>query len=298
MATNQEMAHKFFYSDFNEYNYPAYKNCGYDRNVFISYATAIAKVVEDKHGETICLLSAVTYSNSTHKHINYLRWACPFHILYVPTDYGYRDIDLHNTVYLLFRNLACYKNSKLTQKANRENFTENYIQLENLLEHFEIELTNEQKALLPEYKALYDTLQNSDAVKLLKAREMEKARAKAREQKEKLALLLKEKTLGELAHSAYSPSSILTYEEKEQIRQVINPIRDLSFVWLEGDQYKTSQGIKIDKREGDLLLKLYKHNKLTHGYKISIYTVLSVGADFVKIGCHKIPARNLQELAQ
>lgn len=298
MATNQEMAHKFFYSDFNEYNYPHYKNCGYDHDIFISYNTAIARVVEDKHGEKICLLSAVTYSNSTRKHLNYLRWACPFHILYVPTDYGCRDISISNTVYLLFRNLDFYKNSKLTQKANRNNFTENYIQLENLLEHFDIELSNEQKDFLPEYKELFDTLQNSDAVKLLKAREMEKAREQARKQKETLALLLKENTLGGLAQSAYSPSSPLTYEEKEKIRQAINPNQDLSFVWLEGDQYKTSQRINIDKREGDLLLKLYKHGKLTHGYRISIYTVLSVCDDFVKIGCHKIPARNLQELAQ
>ena len=296
MATNQEMAHKFFYSDFNENNYPDYKNCGYRRNVFISYRTAIAKVVEDKHGETICLLSSVNYSRTTLKHLNYLRWACPFHVLYVPTDYGCRDISISNTVYLLFRNLAHYKNSKLTQKANRDSFTKNYIQLENLLEHFEIELNKEQKTLLPEYTELYDTLQNSDAVKKLKALEMEKARAKAKEQKQALALLLKEKTLGELAYTAYA--STLPYSEKEKIRKIINPTDELSFVWLEGDQYKTSQGIKIDKREGDLLLKLYKHNKLTHGYKISIYTVLSVGTDFVKIGCHKIPARNLQELAQ
>ena len=73
---------------------------------------------------------------------------------------------------------------------------------------------------------------------------------------------------------------------------------DLGELWLEGDHYTTSQGIKIDKREGDLLLKLYRNNRLQHGYKISIYTVLSVCDSFVKIGCHKIPARNLQELAQ
>ena len=135
-------------------------------------------------------------------------------------------------------------------------------------------------------------------MKNLKAREAKKAREQARQQKEALAKLLQGKTLSEIAFNAYSYSSTLTTDEKSKIRQIINPGQDLSFVWLEGDQYETSQGIKIDKREGDLLLKLYKHNKLTHGYRISIYTVLSVGDDFVKIGCHKIPARNLQELAQ
>ena len=296
MATNQEIAHNFFYSGFNKINYPDYKNCGYRKNVFLSYGTAIAKVVEDKHGETVCLLSGTNYSRTTSRHITYLHWACPYRILFISTNYGESDIDIVRSVSFAFMNLEGLDDSKLTLKAYRDLFIENYKRLEDLLKHFEIELTNEQKDLLPKYKELFNTLQDSEAVKNLKAREAKKAREKAKEQKQALALLLKEKTLGEIAYTAYA--STLPYSEKDKLRKLINPQNDLSFVWLEGDQYRTSQGITIDKREGDLLLKLYRNNRLQHGYKISIYTVLSVCADFVTIGCHKIPARNLQELAQ
>ena len=44
------------------------------------------------------------------------------------------------------------------------------------------------------------------------------------------------------------------------------------------------------------MLKLWKHNKLRLGMKLDKYTVLEIKENHVKIGCHIIPTKNLEEL--
>jgi hypothetical protein len=101
----------------------------------------------------------------------------------------------------------------------------------------------------------------------------------------------------DVIETVYSSKSPLTYAQRAERRNHLDPEHNLSFVWVDGDTYRTSQGVTVSKREGDLLLKLFAAGKLRHGHHIDRYTVLSVCDAFVQIGCHKIPARNLSELA-
>ena len=107
---NYDIAHNFFYQEgenFDKY----YKSMSYNNDKFYSYGTIIAKKMIDKNGDKCLFLSANNFSNTTTKHINYLRQACPYYnILYVPVDYNQKDISIENTIesttlsyYVLFK---------------------------------------------------------------------------------------------------------------------------------------------------------------------------------------------------
>ena len=289
--TNQQIAHEFFYSDFQSNNYPSSKNCGYRGDTFKSYATAVARVLTDKNGELVCLFSAYTYSTTTAKQLSYLRRACPFTILYVPTEYGIGTIELSDVVYNLFRELDRCHQLDTGKKPNRLAIIDNYNQIQGILSHFNIVLSDEQVAKLDVYRLFVDSVQVYE-------NELAKRRAKRLEERTAKALeMLNSDNLLDVVESIYSPKSPLTYAQKVERRNQLNPNSSLSFVWVDGDTYRTSQGVTVSKREGDLLLKLFAAGKLRHGHHIDRYTVLSVCDAFVQIGCHKIPARNLSELA-
>lgn len=62
--------------------------------------------------------------------------------------------------------------------------------------------------------------------------------------------------------------------------------------------FKTTKGITIPENEGRIALKAWKAGKLKVGDRINIYKVLSITPEFVKIGCHTIPTKNLEELCE
>lgn len=62
--------------------------------------------------------------------------------------------------------------------------------------------------------------------------------------------------------------------------------------------FKTTKGITISEKEGRIALKAWKAGKLNVGDRIRIYRVLSIAPEFVEIGCHKIPTKNLEELCE
>lgn len=297
--TNQQIAHEFFYSDFQSDNYPNSKNCGYRGDTFKSYATAIARVLTDKNGERVCLFSSDTYSTTTAKQMSYLRRACPFTILYVPTEYGIGTIEMEDVIYNLFEELDRCHQLNTGRKNNRLAIIGNYNQIQGILSHFNITLTEEQEEKLSVYRLFVDSVQTyEDVLAERRAKLAERRAAQLAERTAKALEMLNSDNLLDVIETVYSSKSPLTYAQRAERRNQLDPEHNLSFVWVDGDTYRTSQGVTVSKREGDLLLKLYAAGKLHHGHKIDRYTVLTVDTNFVKIGCHKIPARNLQELAK
>lgn len=74
---------------------------------------------------------------------------------------------------------------------------------------------------------------------------------------------------------------------------------DFAFAWLsENDTFKTTKYITLDKNVGIIALRLWKHKKLHLGAHVGIYTVLRITDEYVKIGCHTIPTKNLNELCE
>lgn len=296
--TNQQIAHEFFYSDFCSDNYPRSKNCGYRGDTFKSYATAVARVLTDKNGELVCLFSADTYSTTTAKQLSYLRRACPFTILYVPTEYGIGTIELSDVVYNLFEELDRCHQLDTGKKPNRLAIIDNYNQIQGILSHFNITLTEEQEEKLSVYRLFVDSVQvYEDVLAERRAKLAERRASQLAERTAKALEMLNSDNLLDVIETVYSSKSPLTYAQRAERRNQLDPEHNLSFVWVDGDTYRTSQGVTVSKREGDLLLKLFAAGKLRHGHHIDRYTVLSVCDAFVQIGCHKIPARNLSELA-
>ena len=289
-----DLAHQFFYNDDNARNYPRYSTCGYDSENFYSYSTLIATLKTSKDGARVCLLSIENISNTTAKHISALRSAAPCKVIRVYMDYGERDSDVDTFATRAIKNMEYYSRQKLTQAANRNGFLTAYDSYMELKDAFKLSVK-----LPAKYKKIAAIINDSANVKALKAAAAKRAKLDADNARRKLNKLLKNNTLSELARVAYDDSSTLDYDERRKIKNAINPNGDLAFVWYDAaaDVFKTSKYIRMDGAEGRAALKLWKAGKLRHGLKVGIYTVLEVMENYVRIGCHKIPRRNLSELA-
>jgi hypothetical protein len=294
MVNNIDIAHAFFYSGDYE-NYKNYKNLGYRGNKFFSYSTIIGKKITGKDGNTYLFLSDNTFSNTTAKHIDDLKHASPLDIIKIPVNYSQRDITIDGVIDDILYNLDYYAKSKLTLKNNRES----YIKYFNMLIDIDEKIQTIKKSIINKYQPLFDTLNNSESIKQLKLKIAENEK-KAREKlKRKISRYLKKYNLSQLAKMVYDYNDKTLQGEKDikqAIKQYINPNDDLSFVWVDGDNFKTSKHITIAKKDCEVIIKLFKAGKLKHGLKLCYYTILQVTSDFIKIGCHKIPVENINNL--
>lgn len=298
MSSNKSLCHDFFY-DLNGYKSPKRTSVWYAHNVFYSYSTAICRIFTTNSGENVVLFSETKFSNTTAKHLRFLEEACPFR-----RYYAFFNIDGHASEdELLNRNvhiLEVYATSKLTQKANREVFKKAFYALENFLEFEEFKgFSKEIKNILKKYQSIKDALDDKEALKALNKKLMEKEKKKKEQaEKKRQAFLRKFKNLSFIEKVKLAYCSGLDYETTKELKQALNPDRDLSFCWIVDNKIRTTQGVTVNLKEALPLLKAWKAGMLKHGEEIDRYTVLSVSKDFVKIGCHKIPTENLTELCQ
>lgn len=296
---NINIAHEFFYSDFNSHR--NFNNISYNENLFYSYYTVIGAVVKSKTGNNILLVSETSMSSTTGRHISHLINACPFSYLRVPMEYGNHYFSLEACIKRIVRNLDAYSNSKLSLKANREGFIESFNQLQFINDNIQ----DVDSSLIEQYKPMFDLLNNSDKVKQLKAKLKEKAKQDRINTEKELNELLNKYEYLDLVQFAYdSCNSPIQFEDfnqskamKDRVKKALNPHNDLSLVWIENDStIKTSKNIRMSMNTVIAVLKLWKLNKIKHGYKIDGYTVLEIMKDYVRIGCHKIPMENITAL--
>lgn len=291
-----DLAHEFFYNDDGGEHYPRYSACGYDDNRFLSYSTCIGYLTKNKHGERVVLISINNFSNTTAKHLSALRGAANCAKINVFMEYG--DSGYNLTPDKLARraveHVEYYAGQKLTQAANRNGFLTAFNSYNALADNFKLSVK------LPiKYKKLAAIINDSASVKALKAAAAKRAKLDADNARRKLNKLLKNHTLSELAALAYGYDSELDFDKRADIKKAINPDGESAFVWYDAKEgeFATSKHIHMDKSEGLAALKLWVAGRLRHGLTVGRYTVLEVTDKFVKIGCHKIPTRNLSELA-
>lgn len=290
IMTNTEAAHAFFYSDGGFYNRRTPE--AFCNDLFFSYSTCIAKKTRTKDGRRILLLSRNKFSSTTSKHIAALKYACYWDIVEVPQQIDRNNFDNDEVLETLYNDLKYAAETNLSLKRNREEFNYNFETLQSLkqVEGFKVDCK-----LLRKYKATYDKINNPEELAKLKAKQRAAEKRKQERLKIKLNKLIKNNTLAELAKMAYSYES---FEEKADLKKYINPNNDLSFVWFDGDLVKTSQGVRVNRQEVEVLIKLWQAGKVKHGMKVAQYTILELTTEFVKIGCHKIPMQNIKELAE
>ena len=289
---NSDVAHNFFYASVGEHFNRSSMTVSYDYAHYFSYSTCIAELTQDTDGKHIYIISDNNFSNTTAKHIGELKRACPIEYVLLPQSIYNKEFYTRETFEHIEDNLKYYANANLNQKFNRENLKKYYNMLQDLAR---LEKWANYKNKIQELLSFYEV-----AITALEAREAEAEAKKAiREanKREKLKKALAEMTslsITELAKMAYTKSN--NQELKAKIRDYINPNWTYSFIWLNGENINTSQGITVNAKEVFTLLQLWKHNKLKHGATISRYTVLEVMPDYVKVGCHKIPTANLEAL--
>lgn len=302
---NIDVAHSFFY-DINGKFEKRSMNVSYAYNKYWSYATVIAKITETLKGEMVCIISYNNFSSTTSKHIGQLKRTCPFNVVRLPQSLGYSDFYAHDTVECCIDNINYYAESKLTQKANREGFLTYYSMLKNTLEIVGFESQFEKTTeILNKYKSLYESINDPEKIKELKAKQKELERQRKENLQKELNKILEKYSYIDLIRFAYSDFwfndfSLDAYnnqkELKIKLREYFNPKNELSFVWFDSDFCRTSQHITVNRKEAETLLKLWGKGKLKRGMKIACYTVLDIQKTFIKIGCHKIPVENLQAL--
>lgn len=293
---NRDVAHSFFY-DINGRFERRSMTVSYAYGKYWSYATVIAKITRTITGKTVCIISDNNFSATTAKHINELRSACPFDVVYLPQKIGQQDFNAYDTVKICIDNLEYYSKSKLTQKSNREGFSRYFHMLQNTLEleGFENEFEKTEKAL-NEYRPLFDAINDPEKLKEYKQKQQQREKEKQQRLKEELKQHIERFDVSELAYLAYSNQTVVDTDLRNKLRDYLNPHKELSFIWFDNDLVRTSQHITVNRKEVEVLLKLWKKGQLKHGMTISYYTVLEVMENYVKVGCHKIPVSNLDAL--
>ena len=307
---NRDIAHAFFYQTGQYYRKDRF-SCSYSDDLFFSYGTAIGRKLKNNQGQDVLLYSDSNMSNTTGKHLNYLRSACPFGIrISVPLQYGRSYINLGDIVDDLIHDLEYYSNQKLSQKANRERLSYTYRTLKVMIDQFEgvpaftrSRSIENIKSELAKYKEVYDDINDPEKLKKIKDAQLKLARKIAQELKEELEDFLNDFGYLESVRLAYQYGSNLGYDMKCKLRKYFNPKNELSFVWVEGidmggDNCITSQGIRMEVEKVKIALKMWKENRLKRGMTIGNFTVLEIATDYVKVGCHKIPVENLNKLAE
>ena len=287
------MAHEFFYNESGEDNYPRYMNCGYERNRFFSYATVIAMIVENKEGRKVTLISDNTMSQTTSRHIHLVHSCSPYKNYWVPFRFEERPAELEDVADLFQQALESQSKFNFCLQDNRLAFCDTFVEALKFSEDiFELDF-------LDNYKGLYSQLNDSEAVKKLKSEARKAKRDHVKALRERLKNILNNNSYLGLIKIAFSEHCYNAYDYtiRSQLAEVLNPKGDLSFVWRDSNGfYKTSKHVTMTKATGDIALRLWANGQLKHGQKVGMYTVLAVTKDFVKIGCHTIPTKNLEEL--
>lgn len=288
MASNVSISHDFFYSGFNKTRCLQSVSVWYKDNFFLSYNTIIGLVTKDKNNNDVLLLSNCNFSQTTSRHIQHLRSACPFDVYRVPFEYGNNWDSVGRVANRFIEHLKYYAKQKMTLAKNRDEFIEFY---RYALQFSEYVQTIEG---LEEYRALYDTLRDDEKVKELKAKQRKEDAEKRKQAKKELETLLKNTPYLDMVKFAFTFNT----DNAKVIRKVLNPNNDysLAFVWLDNGEYRTSKGIRMSKTVGDIALNAWKNGALKIGDKLGQFTVLKITNEFVKIGCHTIPVENLKAL--
>lgn len=287
---NKQFFHTFFYSGRSA---DKHGNLSYAYPVFFSYSTAIGEIAETTDGGRVLITSDNSLSVTTARHLNLLCNASPLQVVTLPAVRGQREFNAP-AILEYFKDRADLSHYKITQKAERERLLRDKAMLKTCLtiKNFK-PYFKDFKKLLKIFEKMAAVAIDPEKVKAEKARAAEKAK-KARAALERRLRAFAKKSLLEQVTLAYS----LPYGESKEMRQYLNPNGDLSFVRMaENGGIRTSKGLTFSATEARGFAVAYKAGKFVNGYKVGIYTVVQNTADFVKIGCHKIPRANLDQIA-
>lgn len=296
---NYDVAHLFFYSN-KDFSRRSMTVSFYAFDRYFSYGTCIGQFTNTIEGQRVLIISDNTFSNTTAKHIGELRGANPsYKVYYLPQRMGsgqFYPFEVLSSIKQSLKYASIDNNLKF--KDNRITFLYNYKKLNELLE---LEIFEPLKAQIKEvkeyYKALFDNIHNEEYIKELKRNQRRITKEESKEAKEFVNNFFNTNNYLECLYNIFRCTNRFTYKQRQLFDKVLNP-SIYSYVWLDlnTNKVESSRYIRIDIKEAYTMLKLWKHNKLRLGMKLDKYTVLEIKENHVKIGCHIIPTKNLEEL--
>lgn len=302
MRLNKQIFHNFFYYP-NETEYGKSATY-YTRGHFFSYATEIGMIYSE-NGRPVCFIADSNFSNTTAAHISALANACPLSIIRVPFEYGddfsgNSERALGTLKNRFLSELKSYTPEQFARKPARDSFN-------STLHHFRAFLDCTGQVIpLKERRALETLEAAADETPESKARRAEAARKRAektRKENERKARELEKIlkkwnvcTLTEKARFAFQEKA--APETRGKLRALLRAdFPGFSFVWVDGDNIKTSQGVTVELATARRVYSQFTAGKLAPGMHLGPYTVRELTAEFVQIGCHKIAMQNITEIA-
>lgn len=294
----QELFHRYFHNP-ERRGWYAGVNYSFNGDNFYSYYTMIGMKVVGRDGGPALLISQEGASDSTSRHINQLRRACPFtaeHIIGVPFQYGDHNIDKKELRERIISYFTEYDAAPLSRCENRRSILR---RAKDARRFSELILRIPVRVL-----RIIDTLEQDagdiDAKKdgVLKAIRERRAIAFEKRVKHITSRMNKSSYMDIIRGFCAGAWGNLTGEERTAIRRRLEPVgRSWSFVWLDGDQVKTSQGVVMPATMVAALINRWKAGNLEVGSHVGGYILSEVGPDCIRIGCHCIPLANIYALA-
>lgn len=272
-----------------------------------SYSTVIGEIRLDKYGRKVFVMSENKYSNTTAKHLSYLRNSCPFDILHVPyVDGG----ALHAFESRFEGYLKDFDENSFRKKENRNEF----LRLLSMLDKYEECIgTNKKLRGIRSRKTIkyYEELchaidadrknvaQMSDAARKRYERKQAKVKAERERVKKFVDKFMKSKNRNAMLQAAFRYDYYMD-EKTKALHDTLTKGNNYSFVWVDDDVHKvcTSRRVTVSEEEVARLLRLWKARENILGQKVSCYTIVENNQDHVKVGCHIIPLWNVEMLYQ
>lgn len=322
-----DLAHRFFHdpdargeyanvnTHFLKYNYGE----GHEFWGYYSYSTCVAEIRKNKFGTNILILSDERYSTFTSRHMRQLERANPgYSVVRVPiVDIGYgwwRMDGTYNFLHHLDR-VANMTEKDLRKQDNRRYVKHILYMYDEYVRQFS-DMDDKSKKLRQSAKVrkVVEMVEQKNArLAEIQARVIPEEVRAANKAKREAALEKKVKGImsGEdmlsILQSAYNLPTYHRYTENK-VRQALREYRNnlqnardergrhLSYVWLEGNKAKTSQHCEAPIADVKRLLQLWKAHKDMLGQHAGMYQVVERDDNHVKIGCHVIPAWNIELL--
>lgn len=317
MASYYDIAHSFFYADEGIgrgsgsyssrlwYSKPWACEKGIIMNAY-SYSTIIAQIRLDKQGRKVCVMSNYRYSNTTAKHLSYLRQACPFDILYVPHVES-------NPLTAFEDNLKRYVKMDFDENEFRHKEEREYLlDLLRMFDEYDKRIgTSKRLRAMRRSKAITNKEElcraiNADRANVANISEAAKKRHQRMLAKQKAERERVKKFVDKFMHSKNQNETLQAAfrydywrdDKLKALHEALTKGNGYAFVWFDADANKvcTSKRVSVSVDEVQRLLMLWHARSNIIGQKCSMYTIVENNSNHVKIGCHTIPVWNVQML--
>ena len=306
--------HRYFYDNSARGEYARYAY-SFRGPRFFSYSTVIGLTVTGNDGAPVLLYSFYSMTNTTAGHISALVRACPFeddHKIAVPFKYGCGWVSEAGEVARRFGDWF----SEFDEKALKyTDSRRDLLRMTAAARRFSDLVYKLPAALWRKIKKLAAIAEDGEK-RLRDRREaaanrtpedcarlaVTRARREAREAEKRAALIAEytNQPYMRQVHYLVDRFSGIGGEARAALREKLEAGRGYcSFVDIDArrEQIVTSQGVRLSLSTVRRLLSLWLRGRVLVGQHVGPYSVREFGADFVQIGCHKIPVENLRALA-